>query len=185
MPLTPTLPAQRCRAAIKARLSNATSGFNPFLAACVAGAAIPAFAIDFTNDSLTFLQGKYSIASIEASAEMDFPLMAVYMGPSKAMLQQGNALVGQVFSGEIDYGLDVFLASADGQTQSQFDLLVSCTHDAVMNTLNDFTGIPDWAGQRVVYNGQAVMGQPTREYDEKQGRYFSQLPFVLRVFSPQ
>lgn len=185
MPLTPTLPGQRCRAAIKARLSNATSGFNAFLAACVAGTGIAAFTIDFTDDSLTFLQGKYSIATIEASADLDFPLMSVYMGPSKAMLQQGNALVGQVFSGEIDFGLDVFLASGDGQTQSQFDLLISCTHDAVVNTLNDFTGIPDWGGQRVVYNGQAAMGQPTREYDEGQGRWFSQLPFMVRVFAPQ
>ena len=81
MSLTVTVPAQRARAAITARLANNSNGFNSVLRACIA-AADPAtkdkpapFAIDFSNDSLNFLHGKYDVPK-----ELDLELLSRIRG---------------------------------------------------------------------------------------------------------
>src|SRR5947209_2035132 len=135
MALTPTNPAQRCRDAITARLAHATTGFNAFLVACIGSAPLAAFAIAFTDDSQNFLQGKYDIARLFDDAEITLPAIAVYQGATK-MASVRDSLIGGVFSGYVTFGLDVHLMSSEGQSQSEFDRMVSVVHDAVANTFN-------------------------------------------------
>jgi hypothetical protein len=182
MSLTPTLPAQRCRAALISRLSNATSGFNPFIVACTAGAGLTPFTIDFADDSQTFLHGKYNIEALFEDSEIVLPALALYQGPSRTANARDN-LIGGVYSGYIGFGLDAHLMSTEGQSQSQFDRMVSCVHDAVINTLN-FIGAPDYSAQQLVWNDDVSMGQPSRVLDQDTGQYLSTLPFLFSIFTP-
>jgi hypothetical protein len=182
MPLSPTLPAQRCRAAITARLANVTSGFNPFLVACTAGAGLAPFAIDFADDSLNYLHGKYEIERLFDDTEITLPAIAVYQGPVSPATPRDN-LVGGVFSGYVAFGLDVHLMSTEGQSQSQFDQMVSCVHDAIMNTFN-LQGAPDYASRQLVWNNNISIGQPSRVLDSDTGQYLSTLPFRISFYSP-
>jgi hypothetical protein len=182
MALTPTLPAQRCRAAINARLSNATNGFNSFLVAVLAGTSLAPFAIDFSDDSLNYLHGKYDIGSLFEDAEITLPAIAVYQGPTKSAGPR-NGLIGSVFSGFVGFGLDVHLMSTEGQSQTQFDQMVSCCHDAIVNTFN-VSGATDYGIRQLVWNNEVPMGQPTRVLDEDTGQYLSTLSFRLNFYAP-
>src|ERR1039458_9864847 len=173
MSLSPTLPAQRCRAAVTARLSNATNGFNPFLIACTAGAGLTPFTIDFADDSLTYLHGKYDINQLFEDSEITLPAIAVYQGPVAPASPRDN-LVGGVFSGYVAFGLDVHIMSTEGQSQSQFDQMVSCVHDAVVNAFN-VVGAADYASRELIWNNNISMGQPSRILDEDTGTYLSTL----------
>jgi hypothetical protein len=180
--MTPTIPAQRCVAAINARLANAVNGFNPFLVACIATTQLTPFAVDFSDDSTSFFHGKYKIEDLFDDAEITLPAIAVYQGPSK-MASPRDKLIGSVFSGYIGFGLDVFLMSTEGQSQTQFDQMVTCVHDAVMNTFN-VIGASDYSTRQLVWDGDISMAQPTRVLDEDTGQYLSTLSFRLTIFAP-
>jgi hypothetical protein len=183
MPLSPTLPNQRCRAAITARLQNSTNGFNAQLAACFSGAGLTAFTIDFTADSVNYLHGKYNIDQLFEDSEIQLPAISVYQGPAKQASPRDN-LVGGVFSGYVAFGLDVHLMSTEGQSQSVFDQQVSAVADAVINSFN-MTGVNDYSTRQLVWNGDVSMGQPSRILDPDTGQYLSTLPFRLSFYCPQ
>lgn len=182
MSLTPTIPAQRCRAAITARLANAGNGFNAFLVACIGAASLVPFEIDFADDSLNYLHGKYNIDQLFEDTEITLPAIAVYQGPVKQASPQDN-LIGGVFSGYIAFGVDVHLMSTEGQSQSAFDAMVSAVHDAMINAFN-VIGASDYASRQLVWNGDVSMGQPSRILDPDTGQYLSTLPFRLSFYSP-
>lgn len=182
MSLTPTLPAQRCRTALGNRLANGTNGFNAFLAACVAGAGLEAFSIDFSNDSPNYLHGKYNIEQLFEDTEITLPAIAVYQGAS-APAEMKSRLIGSTFSGYVAFGLDLHLMSSEGQSQTLFDQMVSCAHDAVINTLN-VAGATEYGAQQLVWNNNISMAQPSRVLDEDTGQYLSTLPFRLSFYAP-
>lgn len=187
MPLTVTVPAQRARAAIAGRLANNTNGFNAVLRACIA-AADPAtkdkpapFAIDFSNDSLNFLHGKYDIVRLFEGDEITLPAIAVYQAPVRAAGPR-QSLVGSMFSGNVSFGLDVHICSTEGQSQTVFDRLVSVVHDAIVSTFNQ-QGATEYGKHQLVWGQEIAMGQPTRILDEGSGQYLSTLPFLLNFYS--
>jgi hypothetical protein len=182
MSLTPTIPAQRCRAAITSRLADPVAGFNPFLAACMASATIAPFVIDFSDDSLNYLHGKYDVGKLFEDSEITLPAIAVYQGPTRTAGPR-DFLIGSVFSGFIAFGLDVHLMSSEGMSQTQFDLMVSSVHDAVVNTFN-VVGAADYGAQQLVWNHDVSMGQPSRLFDEDTGQFLSTLPFRLSLYAP-
>ncbi|HEX4138362.1 MAG TPA: hypothetical protein VHY84_27375 [Bryobacteraceae bacterium] len=165
-----------------ARLSNATNGFNAFLPSCIGDAEPHPFEIDFSPDSQSFLSGKYNIVQLFDDSEITLPAIAIYQG-SSAPATTRDRLVGNVFSGFINFGLDVHLMSAEGQSQTDFDLMVSAVHDTVINTFN-VIGASEYAALQIVWSGDIAMGQPSRVLDEETGQYLSTLPFRLSFYCP-
>jgi hypothetical protein len=185
--LSVTVPAQRARAAITARLANSSNGFNPVLRACIA-AGDPAtkdkpapFAIDFSNDSPNFLHGKYDIIRLFEGSEITLPAIAVYQAPVRGASPR-QSLIGSMFSGTVSFGLDVHMCSTEGQSQTVFDRLVSVVHDAVISTFNQ-QGATEYGKHQLVWGQEIVMEQPTRILDEASGQYLSTLPFLLNFYS--
>lgn len=182
MQFIPTNPAQRCVAAITGRLSNVTNGFNVFLSLCLGGSNLSPFAIDFSRDSPTFLRGKYDIQELFDSEEINLPAIALCQGPSR-MAPVRDRLVGSVFSGSIGFGLDLHLMSTEGQSQTDFDAMVSCCHDAMVNTFN-VAGAAEYPTLQLVWDGDISMAQPSRIYDGETATYLSTLPFRLTLYAP-
>jgi hypothetical protein len=189
MSLNPTTPAQRCRAAITSRLSDPISGFNPFLVACIAGtdptmvgSASQPFVIDFSDDSLNYLHGKYNISDLFLDSEITLPAIAVYQGASRPA-GVPDQLIGQTFSGFVAFGVEVHMMSVEGGSQTDFDQMVSAVHDAMMNAFNVF-GATDYGSRQIVWNNDISMGQPSRLIDKDTGTYLSTLPFRISFYCP-
>ncbi len=138
------------RTAVKARLSDATYGFNAALAQAASSYGIQPFDIDFGSDRpRSFFYGRIPPDLIESSGSVKYPALTIDTERGQ-MLDRPMRLKSHQFSGTIFAVIEVHYSwsqSFKGDLASAPDAIV----DAMYTSMNSQSAPNSW-GTGVVYN---------------------------------
>ncbi|TAL08406.1 MAG: hypothetical protein EPO02_13055 [Nitrospirae bacterium] len=134
------------RAAVLARLGDATYGFNAKHAeAAAAHGALPV-TVNWSANSKQLFQSFLSPDAIEDTTAIAWPVVCVYA----ARALNRNRSKYNVFSGEVHIYVDIHLASKSSSAPRAFEIEMDAIEDALIASLNSE---PDWGGDDIVYAG--------------------------------
>jgi hypothetical protein len=153
-----SLISNAVRSAVRTRLADPATGFNPVLAAlCLAPYALDAYEIDFTDSSTNFWQSYVTADNLDESDADEGTLMLLYTRRSQTPGPQPQKFSS--FSGIVEIGLDVDISWASSAVPLDTDSLADATEDTLINVFNASANYGAWASNGVLYNGEFQMNR--------------------------
>lgn len=147
------------RDAIKGKLSDPRTGFNPRLAAIAEDYGIEPWAVDWSNTSSNFLFGRIAPQPVEESSVLTYPLTTIDV----VRAQDTRRVLFATFAGTVTAVIDVHHSWPDQSVIADFASMVDATEDAMVSVLNnvedqDWPQGMLWAGKVTVQRNPIIAG---------------------------
>ena len=146
--------SKKVRDAVRLKLSDSASGFNPVFASVAPTYGVNAFTVDFSERSPQFFQAFVHPDEIDESTPSKYPLMCLYTLRCVNRNEQKFSL----FSGDVLIGIDVHLTWRNARVLPDFESLADAVEEAVITLFNDDALITP---PSVAYNGGISLDRST------------------------
>jgi hypothetical protein len=137
------------RSAVKARLANTVSGFNPRLTAALADAGLTTLApgftlpLSFADDSKNFFQADLDETDFERSTAFTFPFLTLYTIKSTNTHEEKF----RSFDGVVVLGMSIYVSWTSSGARRDMESVVDCFEEALYQTFDSMENNPEATGQ--------------------------------------